>query len=208
MHDHAEVRDAVADPSKAADIPYAVAAPLGVMQNLLFDYGLEVSSNGHSMSTFGGERVPKYTLGVIEYLDSLDLSSKRVFEFGGGGSTIWWSHRAKEVISVETSQEWVAKIAPQLPANAKMHLRESAGEAARSIQDFDGVFDVVLIDGAFSRFQSAESTMGVLAGGAAGGVHKLAKGGIVLVDDADWVPRTSRCVGVCVCVCVCVRGNA
>jgi len=42
-------------------------------------------------------------------------------------------------------------------------------------------FDVILIDGAFSRYDSARSA-----------VEHLAPGGIILLDDADWYGRTSK----------------
>lgn len=43
----------------------------------------------------------------IEWLDTKDLSSKTIIEFGAGTSTIYFSKKFKNVISFEHDQKWI-----------------------------------------------------------------------------------------------------
>ena len=169
IHDMAG--DAVRSPTEenARRIPYPTIALLNVFQKLLFDYELAASQKqNHELSLFEGERAPKYTLSAIEYLDSLDLLHARVFEFGAGGSTLWWAARTKSVDSIETSSEWVESVRRDLgdrARHARVHLRADKTAAALAILDaqFESqLFDVVVVDGGFNRFVSAAATVGVV----------------------------------------------
>jgi hypothetical protein len=48
-----------------------------------------------------GKAIPWLTYPSIAFLDQLDLADKTILEFGGGGSTAYFSRRAKHVLSVE-----------------------------------------------------------------------------------------------------------
>src|SRR5947209_1387749 len=52
------------------------------------------SSIAASAKTRSGEAIPWYTYPAIDFLSQRDFAGKRVLEFGGGQSTIWWSQRA------------------------------------------------------------------------------------------------------------------
>jgi hypothetical protein len=54
--------------------------------------------------------MPWYTLGMLEYLNSLDLSSKAVWEYGAGYSTMWWRSISDHCGSVDDSQQWSSAI--------------------------------------------------------------------------------------------------
>ena len=47
-----------------------------------------------------GRPVPWMTYPAICYLEQLDFSQKRVFEYGCGSSTAYWAKRALRTISV------------------------------------------------------------------------------------------------------------
>ena len=90
-----------------------------------------------------GEPLPWFTYPAIEFLSRIVRSSDRVFEFGSGWSTLWWSKRAAEVCSVEHDPVWYAKIKERLPDNARVrHLPIDAdasdvasGRLSRYLQD-------------------------------------------------------------------------
>jgi len=164
-------------------IQFEHASFLGIFQSYMFDYGFVF--NPSRSSTFGQERSPMYSVHGVEYLNSLDLSWARVFEFGSGGSTIWWSKRALSVTSVETSIEWYTKLSKIIPENTQLHLKENP---AQSIQDFEGQFDVIVIDGGFSRYHSAVSSLGI----GFGNNSKLAKGGFIFLDDSTIYSSTAK----------------
>jgi hypothetical protein len=62
--------------------------------------------------------VPWITYPAIEMLKRIDVSAKIVFEYGAGGSSIWWARRAAHVTSIEYNPEWQQFVrAPLLPNN-------------------------------------------------------------------------------------------
>ena len=126
-----------------------------------------------------GAELPLYTYAAIEYLDQFDYSAKRVFEFGAGASTLYWMRRAREVVSVDNSREWCDKLAPRLAGNARVLFAEGAGLPA-AIRQFEAPFDVIIIDSGGYRYDCAREAVG-----------KLADGGLVVLDNADWHPATA-----------------
>lgn len=73
-----------------------------------------------------------------EVLEAWGRRAGRVLEFGSGGSTQIFDQCGCNVISVETSPEWVAKT------------KRRVSERVQFVDyrtDFDGLFDVVFVDG-------------------------------------------------------------
>lgn len=129
--------------------------------------------NGH------GDYQPWLTYPLIEYLNGLDFSGKRVFEFGAGASTLFWAKRAAEVVSVEFDLAWFQALQPKLPGNVTL-FHESEGEAyAKKIAGLSAPFDVIVVDGA-ERYRSAEEAL-----------KTLAPGGMIILDNAEWYPNTA-----------------
>ena len=126
-----------------------------------------------------GEPLPWYTYPAIEYLRQLDLSSARVFEWGAGGSSLFWSSRCREVISVERNPQWYEKISAQAPDNLEVLLVENDPEYANEIAN-RGQFDVIAIDGE-SRRDCAEAAL----------AH-WTRGGLIVVDNSDWYTRAPK----------------
>jgi hypothetical protein len=109
------------------------------------------------------QRIPWLTFGAIAYLDAQPLAGKRVFEYGSGGSTLYWLRRGMTVVSVEHDPTWYARLQALVPADAPLDYRfvprqaaptpQSVGDLQPSayvtqIDDFaDATFDVVLVDG-------------------------------------------------------------
>jgi hypothetical protein len=50
-----------------------------------------------------------YTYPALEVLSKITDPEMQVFEYGGGGSTLWWSKRVARVISVDHDTEWVER---------------------------------------------------------------------------------------------------
>ena len=201
-------------PENYVDLTYPVRALLGVFQNLLFAYDLADSQQeSHTLSLYDKERCPKYTLPVIEYLNNLNFTKAHVFEFGCGGSTLWWLKRCDTITAVDTSEKWIDEVNKELidkTRNRVQLLHRSNSLAPLAIDEKDlqhpvasgdrndsgdkggngggggndvarTMYDVILIDGAFSRYEAARAS-----------IKHLAKGGIILLDDADWYSHTSK----------------
>ncbi|CAL1239032.1 class I SAM-dependent methyltransferase [Candidatus Methylocalor cossyra] len=140
-----------------------------------------------------GNPIPWYTYPAIEQLSKWDFSESEVFEYGCGNSTRWWAERAKRVVSVESSREWYNKIleSSTLPDNVQPILspfEEGDGEAARrayidAINAF-AEFDIIVIDGVTADKTRLDCARAAL--------NHLKKGGMIILDNADWHPQTSR----------------
>ncbi|MBP46801.1 MAG: FkbM family methyltransferase [Myxococcales bacterium] len=111
-----------------------------------------------------GRPLPWFTYGSIAFLTPRIQSSWRVFEYGSGHSTLWWSERVKEVVAVEHHQQWADKISKQLPDNATLMYRALAQGTSYPDAPVEagGKFDVIVIDGR-ERIWCAERCFSALA---------------------------------------------
>jgi hypothetical protein len=126
------------------------------------------------------EPIPWYTYPAIDFLNQLDLSEKIVFEFGSGFSTLYWSKKAAKVVSLEHDVLWFNKISHNLPQNVKYSLETDKERYVSRVLDEEDFFDVIVVDG-IERFKSAQNSL-----------QKLKSNGFVILDNADWYPRTAR----------------
>ncbi|MEO0405916.1 MAG: hypothetical protein AAF289_01060 [Cyanobacteria bacterium P01_A01_bin.135] len=60
------------------------------------------------------EPLPWWTYPAIEFIATWVRPEMRVFEYGGGHSTLWWAERVQQVITVDHDQNWVTKVAGRL----------------------------------------------------------------------------------------------
>jgi SAM-dependent methyltransferase len=67
--------------------------------------------------------VPWITYPAFRQLERIVKPGARVFEYGCGGSSLWWASHAAEVISVEHDAAWAARVAENAPANLKVVTR-------------------------------------------------------------------------------------
>ena len=97
--------------------------------------------------------LPWLTYPAIRALESLLPRNARVFEFGGGMSTVWFSKRFPEVHTVEDNQSWREKIASLAPDPSRVYYLEGRS-FIHKIEDFPkGYFDLVVIDGIPDRYE-------------------------------------------------------
>lgn len=122
-----------------------------------FNSGHIRSSLTRRAVTKNGSPVPWYTQPAVRFLLTRDFSKSTVLEFGGGQSTIWWSHTAKKVITFEDDPEWLEKCRVDAGINSQWHLIERGlkGEALENyiksliVTEEGGnaeKFDIVIVD--------------------------------------------------------------
>lgn len=121
-----------------------------------------------------GAPIPWYCYPAIEYVKQLDLSDKRVFEYGLGNSTLFWADRCEKVVSVEDSREWFDKISTRLPGAAECLFCESKKDYVNSIHGFDVKFDLIVVDGSYRSECASES------------LKMLSEDGFIILDNSDW----------------------
>lgn len=100
-----------------------------------------------------------------------------VLEFGAGGSTLFFSKRAREVLSFETLPPWYGKMGEKLKdpiwSNVRLHLVSTIEECTKIIGPKK--FDVILVDICnISRYDLAKMA-----------ISMVNPGGIIVVDNYD-----------------------
>lgn len=104
----------------------------------------EILEGGRKRDPKTGLIFPWYTWPCLEWLDSLDLSGKRVFEYGIGDSTLWY--RAKGAISdgVDSDFSWASKFGVSYAVNSD-YIQSAAIPKPGNFN----LFDIVVIDGMY-----------------------------------------------------------
>jgi hypothetical protein len=134
-----------------------------------------VATRGRSTMALG---LPWLPFRLVDELAARVGPGSRVFEYGGGGSTLWFLGRGATVVTVEHHPEWAAELRRRITSDRWTLLERSADDAfadyVRAIEEYpDGSLDVVVVDGR-ERARCA-----------AAAAAKVAPGGLLLVDDID-----------------------
>jgi hypothetical protein len=151
---------------------------------LAFDYGYLPSIKAMVPIDAESRPLPWYTYPAIDFLRQLDFREKTVFEYGSGHSTLFWGTVAKKVVSVENDEAWHERIAPKLAPNCELVLATTPEAYITSIRNYSRGFDVIVVDGLpdnFGRYKAAREA-----------VRHLNQGGLIILDNSDWLPASSR----------------
>lgn len=138
-------------------------------------------------------RLPWYSYGAIDFLEDYLKPHLSVFEYGSGGSTLFFAQRTAAVISVEDNAEWKEKVENAL---RDLHLKNATlihhsfdvwnAESFRNCSYLNsitqGTYDVISVDGTEASiplrpicFRLAE--------------QHIKPGGIIIVDDSWRYPE-------------------
>jgi predicted O-methyltransferase YrrM len=120
-----------------------------------------------------GLQMPWYTRPCLEWLDTLDIKGKLIFEYGMGNSTKWYASRGAEVFGVDSNPEWGA-FANQfghvlVTDNQQDYLYEIY--KGYNLNTDSGTIDLVIIDGLY-RDDCTEHAL-----------KCLKPGGILIIDN-------------------------
>lgn len=83
-----------------------------------------------------GEPMPWFTYGAIDFLERELTADLSIFEYGGGQSTLFWSHRARRVVGLDHDPSFGAYVTPQLPENASFKIVEEGAALQETLQDW------------------------------------------------------------------------
>lgn len=81
-----------------------------------------IKSRNTNESRTGSEIVPWLTYGSIYFLNQLELSNKKILEFGSGASTFWFSEKCRQVTSFESDTNYLSGIKSELGVNKNVNL--------------------------------------------------------------------------------------
>ncbi len=164
--------------------PSAWKPSLDAARLLLFDYAHLASVQNKTCLDSSGSPIPWYTYPAVEYLKQLDFRDRTVFEFGSGNSTLFWAGVARRVVSVEDDAAWHGRMLPRLPGNCELILETDLDEYPRAIARTGEPFDVIVVDGAArgkTRLKCSRTALG-----------QLREGGMIILDNSDWLPESTR----------------
>ena len=132
--------------------------------------------------------IPWFSYAAIDYLETWLQPNMSVFEFGSGGSTLFFAQRTKHVSAVENERAWFERVSQRLQEksihNVEIQWRPFDVKNPAHFEHSDYLkamggtsFDVIVVDGAEEWtqvrpicFQHAE--------------QRVNPGGIIIVDDS------------------------
>ena len=118
--------------------------------------------------------IPWYTYPAIDFVEDKIKSNFLIFEFGGGQSTLWWSKKVKQVISIESDEGWFNQIHQQMPKNVQLNLEADENKYANFILQYpDKYFDVIIVDGINRNICLQNS------------IEKIKENGLIIFDNTD-----------------------
>jgi hypothetical protein len=138
------------------------------------------SSLSQSSVLKDGTPIPWYTYPAIHFLKQRSFDNKDVLEFGGGQSTLWWSSRARSVLTIEENAIWFARLRQQVGGNVSVRhipvdLENRQISTVKQVIDANPIrkFDVIVVDGHLRKEVTALA------------FDYLAPKGAIILDDAE-----------------------
>jgi hypothetical protein len=124
-------------------------------------------------------RRPWWNYNAIKYVEACLPQEARVFEFGGGASTLWLIDKGARVTTIEDNRDWYDGLIAKTPnADIRFIPRNSGGDHdyVHAIDaERDESLDLVIVDGEPDRVPC------VLAA-----ITKIRHGGMLLLDDTQF----------------------
>lgn len=133
--------------SAPARITWRDLRVLWSLRQTLRDCGWLASARAQLPMDAHGNPLPWITYGAIDFLTPRIQPHWRVFEFGAGYSTLWWSSRVAAVVSVESDRAWLESISARLPAHVTCTYASEASEDYVRGPEGHGLFHVIVNDG-------------------------------------------------------------
>ena len=128
-----------------------------------------------------GRPLPWMTYPMLAWLDQLDFTQARIFEYGAGWSTLYWARQAREIAAVEGRAAWVEELRPRLPANATLYGPLDGPEYVQAARP-GAPWNVIVIDGQH-RLDCARAAADLLQ-----------PGGMIILDNSDWFVEAAECL--------------
>ncbi len=117
-------------------------------RSALHEVGWFKSARAQQSINERGEPIPWITYSAVYFLETRVKKSMRVYEYGSGGSTLWWAKKAKDVTSCEHDQEWHEYLKSRMPSNTILRYAPLAkDEYVNDIKQHNKKFHIIMIDG-------------------------------------------------------------
>lgn len=118
---------------------------------------------------------PWWGRSVIDLIKKHLNKSMRVFEWGSGNSTLFWSKYVEEVVSIEHNRNWYEKMLNIVSENVKLNYYELEydGDYCKAILKEKDYFNIILVDGR-DRVECMKNA-----------VKYLTEDGILILDNSE-----------------------
>jgi len=114
-----------------------------------------------------------------EFIASIVTKDSRVFEWGSGGSTLWFAEHAASVMSLEHSPQWGGEVAKELERrqvdNCILKITRDLGQYVNEVFTDDTVYDFIMVDGPSQARHGCTDAA----------ITKLKPGGWLVVDNTE-----------------------
>jgi hypothetical protein len=122
-----------------------------------------------------GEPIPWVTYPFLEFIKPRLKNDFRIFEYGCGNSTLYYSQFVRSVTSIEHNRGWFNRIKSKTGPNVEVIFKEldTNGKYCKSILEQISTFDIIIVD--------AEDRVNCLKCC----TSKLSENGIIVLDDSD-----------------------
>lgn len=121
--------------------------------------------------------LPWLPFDLVEDLSTIVTRSTRIFEYGGGGSTLWFGQRAGHVDTVEHDPAWVEVLRAKVGSLSNVRIAyvddPSSEDYFDAVSKSGAMYDIVVVDGR-QRVRCFERA-----------IQRIAPGGLLILDDSD-----------------------
>ncbi len=167
---------------------------IGVVKDIVYYDKWKKALNSNSVA----DEHPCLTYPVLKILNNNINPGTKVFEYGGGGSTLYFLHKAKEVVTVEHNEKWYELLQKKIttpnwtgvfikpvpgtdnldPSNPDDYTTAEGNYVYKDYASYidrypDQYFNIVLVDGR-SRPSCIKHS-----------IPKIKKGGLLIIDDIN-----------------------
>ncbi|MGE0081411.1 MAG: FkbM family methyltransferase [Thiohalomonadaceae bacterium] len=120
-----------------------------VYKGYLLDEGWINSAKHKRPLAADGSPLPWFTYPMIDFLGERLNHEMKVFEYGGGNSTLYFASRVAQVTTVEHNAEWHDYLVRRMPENCKVLFQplEYGGAYSQSAKTQGELFDLIVVDG-------------------------------------------------------------
>lgn len=94
-----------------------------------------------------GINFPWYTKPALNFINSLNLENKIVFEYGLGSSSVWWAKKCKALYGVDSDAEYVQAVKNATDHKATVWYESTLNEYIGKPLQLGLKFDIIIIDG-------------------------------------------------------------
>ena len=146
------------------------------------EYGQFNSAKSFSCVDKNKKPIPWYTYPAIDYLNNLDLSGKKVLEYGSGNSSLYYLRKGAEITCIEDEENWFNELKKKYLNEEQIKLCNNKKNYVERIEI--NISDIIVIDGSY-RPACAKYLISQMK-------EKNFSPYFIIFDNSDWFPNSIK----------------